>query len=48
MKAKLQESWEELPTMFVTSAAKTQGAPELLQYTHAVNQEYRQTIKAIK
>lgn len=31
-KAKLLESWEELPAVFVTSAEKNKGRDELLQY----------------
>ena len=31
-KAKLKESWEELPPIFITSSEKKQGRDELLDY----------------
>lgn len=36
-KRKLSETWEELPTMFVTSSEKRQGRDELLDYIESIN-----------
>jgi GTP-binding protein len=37
--AKLGETWEELPRMFVTSAEAKQGRQEILQFIAQINQE---------
>ena len=36
-KAKLQEQWEELPPIFLTSSEKRQGRDELLNYIESIN-----------
>jgi GTP-binding protein len=36
-KKKLEESWEELPKMFLTSAVKGKGVQELIEYIGEVN-----------
>ena len=36
---KLQETWEELPPMFVTSAEKKDGRDEVLDYIEKINRE---------
>ena len=36
-KRKLKESWEELPTMFITSAETSKGRDELLGFIETVN-----------
>ncbi|MDR2495654.1 MAG: ribosome biogenesis GTP-binding protein YihA/YsxC [Tannerellaceae bacterium] len=38
-KAKLLESWEELPPVFVTSSLKKQGREEILEYIGSINAE---------
>lgn len=38
-KRKLSETWEEMPTMFVTSSEKRQGRDELLSYIESINKE---------
>ena len=40
-KAKLYESWEELPPIFCTSSEKRQGREELLDYIDGINKELR-------
>lgn len=40
-KAKLQESWEELPPIFVTSSEKKEGRAELLDYINQINQSLK-------
>lgn len=40
-KAKLQESWEELPPIFVTSSEKKEGRVELLDYINKINQSLK-------
>ena len=37
----LQETWEELPPIFVTSAEKRQGRDEVLDYIDQINKEVR-------
>ena len=37
----LQETWEELPPIFVTSAEKKQGRDEVLDYIDQINKEVR-------
>lgn len=34
---KLEESWEELPPIFITSAEKAEGREELLEYIEGIN-----------
>jgi ribosome biogenesis GTP-binding protein YsxC/EngB len=36
-KAKMQETWEELPKMFITSSEKKRGSKEILQYIEEIN-----------
>ncbi len=36
-KQHLLETWEQLPTMFVTSSAKAQGADDILNYIEQIN-----------
>lgn len=38
-KNKMQEEWEELPPMFITSAEKGDGRDELLDYIEKINKE---------
>ena len=38
-KRTLQETWEELPPLFVTSAEKRQGRDEVLDYIERINRE---------
>lgn len=40
-KQKLLETWEELPTIFLTSAEKGQGKEELLNYIEQINKELK-------
>ncbi len=40
-KAKLLETWEVLPPIFVTSSEKGTGKEEVLGYIEKINQEYR-------
>ncbi len=40
---KLQESWDPLPDMFLTSAEKKDGRDELLSFINHYNQEYKKT-----
>ncbi len=40
-KAKLLETWEELPPIFVTSSEKGTGKDEVLNYIEEINQSYR-------
>ena len=37
----LEESWEELPPMFVTSSENKQGRDEVLAYIEHINQELK-------
>jgi len=37
----LQESWEELPPHFITSAVKGDGRDEVLQFIDQMNKEYK-------
>ena len=39
MKARLLENWEELPTIFITSAEKKQGREAVLDYIEQQNNE---------
>lgn len=41
-KAKLLESWEELPPIFCTSSEKHQGREELLDYIEEINRSLRE------
>ena len=38
-KEKLQEVWEELPPIFVTSAEKGLGEQELISYIEGINRD---------
>ena len=40
-KKKLQETWEELPPMFLTSSESRQGRDELLDYIDSINQQLK-------
>ncbi len=40
-KKKLQETWEELPPIFVTSAEKREGRAEVLQYIDDINKSLK-------
>ena len=40
-KQKLLETWEELPPIFVTSAEKTEGRDEVLQYIDEINKSLK-------
>ena len=40
-KAKLSETWEEMPPMFVTSAEKRTGKEELLAYIDSINKSLK-------
>lgn len=40
-KAKLQEEWEELPPVFITSSSNSKGREELLNYIDSINKELR-------
>ncbi len=40
-KAKLQEVWEELPPVFITSSSNNKGREELLDYIDSINKEIR-------
>ena len=40
-KKKLQETWEELPQMFLTSSESRQGRDELLDYIDSINQQLK-------
>ena len=40
-KRALLETWEELPTIFVTSAEKKEGTEELVEYIESINNEIR-------
>ncbi len=42
-KRALLETWEELPTIFVTSAEKKEGTEELVEYIESINNEIRHT-----
>ena len=37
----LEETWEEMPPMFVTSAEKRQGRDELLDYVEQINKSLK-------
>ena len=37
----LQETWEELPPIFITSAEKNQGGEEIVQYIEEINGKLR-------
>lgn len=39
--AKMLESWEEMPSYFVTSSSKNTGRDELLSYINAINTDLR-------
>ena len=39
MKTRLLENWEELPTIFITSAEKKQGREAVLDYIEQQNNE---------
>lgn len=41
-KKKLLETWEELPTLFVTSSEKKQGRDELLDYIGSINDSLKE------
>jgi GTP-binding protein len=41
-KRKLKESWEELPTMFLSSAEKSTGRDELLTFIEEVNESWKE------
>lgn len=38
-KNKLKETWEELPTIFITSSEKKEGREEILQYIDLINKD---------
>ncbi len=38
---KLEESWEELPPIFITSAEKAEGREELLEYIEGINRSLK-------
>lgn len=38
---KLEESWEELPPIFITSAEKAEGRGELLEYIEGINRSLK-------
>ncbi len=40
-KEKLQESWEELPPIFITSSEKKMGRDEILDYIDSINKEMK-------
>ncbi len=44
-KAKLSEEWDELPTMFVTSAESGKGRDEILDFIVEGNSEYQAFLK---
>ncbi|MBP3349588.1 MAG: YihA family ribosome biogenesis GTP-binding protein, partial [Bacteroidaceae bacterium] len=41
-KAKLLETWEELPPIFSTSSEKHQGREELLDYIDSINRALKE------
>ena len=40
-KRRLHETWEELPTIFVTSAEKKEGTDELIAFIESINNDLR-------
>ena len=41
-KRKLEETWEEMPPMFVSSSEKRQGREELLDYIESINKQLKE------
>jgi GTP-binding protein len=47
-RARLLETWEAVPQMFVTSAVTAVGREEILSFIRPLNEEYWQSEKAKK